>query len=297
MKYQCAGCGAFVDTVDQAMTHCKNPKMSSHHASHTVDPDSSPDVENPSGATSSEHSGKNAKRIHDNRFRDGQRAATSRTPRTECSKRGCWEPVAFHEDGKPCILRQVDLQTGVGHTVVVELDGTCHTFGQTSLMSTLKSTEEELVVWLDALEDLLLRGLVHELGQTLLEGSHKLKALQKERKKFERQANLDFFGLSADATEKEIDNSYRKMARILHPDKNGGTEAANSRFQDMKLRYEALKAPNEKGEEEPLRGAPDEPIKYDPCDQMNLKNTARRMLVEYKNLQVHMESLRSKGLY
>eukprot|EP00971_Amphidinium_carterae_P292925 5815792-Amphidinium_carterae.1 len=31
------------------------------------------------------------------------------------------------------------------------------------------------------------------------------------------------------------------MAKQMHPDKNGGTEEAKKRFQDMKARYEALK--------------------------------------------------------
>lgn len=34
---------------------------------------------------------------------------------------------------------------------------------------------------------------------------------------------------------------YRKLAKKMHPDKNGGTESAKNRFQAMKERYEALK--------------------------------------------------------
>ena len=47
--------------------------------------------------------------------------------------------------------------------------------------------------------------------------------------------------LSASPTESEFDNSYRKLALRLHPDKNGGTEQAKKRFQHMKERYETLK--------------------------------------------------------
>merc|ERR1712194_648819 len=53
--------------------------------------------------------------------------------------------------------------------------------------------------------------------------------------------NYQYFGLEADASERDIDNAYRKLARKMHPDKNGGTEEAKKKFQDMKERYEALK--------------------------------------------------------
>merc|ERR1719235_1715850 len=53
--------------------------------------------------------------------------------------------------------------------------------------------------------------------------------------------NYMYFGLSCDATEKDLDNAYRKLAKQMHPDKNGGTEEAKKKFQNMKERYEALK--------------------------------------------------------
>merc|ERR1719188_2712542 len=50
-----------------------------------------------------------------------------------------------------------------------------------------------------------------------------------------------FFGLSLEASDKDVDNAYRKKARQMHPDKNGGTDEAKKRFQEMKERYEELK--------------------------------------------------------
>merc|ERR1712217_331561 len=55
-------------------------------------------------------------------------------------------------------------------------------------------------------------------------------------------ANYEYFGLSPSATERDLDNAYRQLAKKMHPDKNGGTEEAKMRFQAMKERYEALKA-------------------------------------------------------
>merc|ERR1712194_643180 len=42
--------------------------------------------------------------------------------------------------------------------------------------------------------------------------------------------NYQYFGLEADASERDIDNAYRKLARKMHPDKNGGTEEAKKKI-------------------------------------------------------------------
>merc|ERR1711918_106571 len=73
------------------------------------------------------------------------------------------------------------------------------------------------------------------------------------------KANLSFFGLTEDATERELDVAYRQLSKKMHPDKNGGTEESKERFQEMKKKYEALKkkrGTQEKEEEE--KGQDDE---------------------------------------
>jgi DnaJ-class molecular chaperone len=50
------------------------------------------------------------------------------------------------------------------------------------------------------------------------------------------------FGLSANATARDVNTAYRRLARLTHPDKNGSTEEAKENFQSVKTRYEALKA-------------------------------------------------------
>jgi hypothetical protein len=49
------------------------------------------------------------------------------------------------------------------------------------------------------------------------------------------------FGLSENATAREVNTAYRRLARLTHPDKNGSTAEAKGNFQCMKTRYEALK--------------------------------------------------------
>merc|ERR1712032_985055 len=49
--------------------------------------------------------------------------------------------------------------------------------------------------------------------------------------------------------EKDLDNAYRKLAKQMHPDKNGSTESAKKQFQQMKDRYEAIKKRRNPGQQ------------------------------------------------
>jgi len=125
--------------------------------------------------------------------------------------------------------------------MVLNDDGSCDVFGKQTIASLLSSTESEAEDWMEVLSDYQMRGLVHEMGQRLLEASQLYQARLSKWETFSDKANLAFFGLSEGCTDRELDVAYRQLSKKMHPDKNGGTEESKERFQEMKKRYEALK--------------------------------------------------------
>lgn len=53
----------------------------------------------------------------------------------------------------------------------------------------------------------------------------------------------ELLGVSRSATEDEIKRSYRRLARELHPDANGGDPASEARFKEVSTAYETLRDP------------------------------------------------------
>src|SRR5437762_1152459 len=53
-------------------------------------------------------------------------------------------------------------------------------------------------------------------------------------------------GVAKTATEKEIKQAYRKMARKHHPDVNQGDKSAESRFKEISEAYEVLGDPEKR---------------------------------------------------
>merc|ERR1719272_2484895 len=125
--------------------------------------------------------------------------------------------------------------------MVLNDDGSCDVFGQQTIASLQSSTETETDDWIQVLSDYQLRGLVHEMGQRLVESSQVYQARLNQWEQLSEKANLAFFGLSEGATDRELDVAYRQMSKKMHPDKNGGTEESKKRFQEMKTKYENLK--------------------------------------------------------
>jgi len=151
------------------------------------------------------------------------------------------QPVAYDNTGRVMIARQIHPETGKARTVVAGTDGSQQIFGETTVASLLKSNEEHMSKFMNKLSDVQMRGLVHEVGQRLLQDSGAYQAVAAEWEALTKQDNYKYFGISEFATEKELDIAYRKLAKQMHPDKNGGTEEAKKRFQQMKERYEVLK--------------------------------------------------------
>ncbi|CAJ1363354.1 unnamed protein product [Effrenium voratum] len=210
------------------------------------------------------------------------------------------EPIAFDARGQPIILRHVDA-AGQSRHIVCNEDGSLHTFGERTVESILNSEEERTRRWLEGLSDRDLRGLVHELGQRLLQSSQLYQRQQGVLESLSSTAGYSFFGLSADCTEKELDNAYRRMAKTMHPDKNGGTVHAKQRFQNMKERYEALKEMRAGGkeppppeDEQPRSGDTDGRIEFDPADRRSLDATVWKMVRQLRTLTQGLKEVAQK---
>mmetsp|Transcript_17419 Transcript_17419/g.47573 ORF Transcript_17419/g.47573 Transcript_17419/m.47573 type:complete len:1326 (-) Transcript_17419:139-4116(-) len=151
------------------------------------------------------------------------------------------EVIARDQYGKPIIARQVDASQGVARTIVVGEDGQQQVFGENTVKSLLEASEKRAQRWLETLSTHQLRGLIHEVGQRLVEQSQSYHCRLKEYNRLSEKKHFEFFGLAREASEKELDAAYKALAKKMHPDKNGGTEEAKNAFQNMKERYEALK--------------------------------------------------------
>eukprot|EP00434_Breviolum_minutum_P024722 symbB.v1.2.021834.t1/scaffold1911.1/size96319/3 len=157
--------------------------------------------------------------------------------------------VKVNEDGKPVIVRSQDASGPKGvRTIITHEDGTCRAFGEAIVTSLLGHGQMEVLAWLSSMDPRSLRGLVNELSERFFEIQQRLCDCKAELEEKRRFRGLSMFNLDGDCTEKDLDVAYRKLARTMHPDKNGGTEEAKEQFQTMRASYEELKEQFEQGQ-------------------------------------------------
>jgi molecular chaperone DnaJ len=238
------------------------------------------------------------------------------------------DAICYDEYGRPTIVRQINPENGQARTIVVNDNGSHRVFGEHTIASLANSNKDETKTWVDLLTSHQLRGLVHEVGQRLLEASRLYHARHNQLEKMGEDLNYIYFGLTSDASDKDLEKAWRKLARQLHPDKNGGTEAAKKRFQQMKDRYEAIKKNRnqdlecesddgmepqpasdkdddgprqlkdkkrkDKDDAESAAKEEDEAdqassIAYDPQDRDSMEKTVSKMLGQLKNIEIQMK--------
>jgi len=272
--FKCPECGTMVESIEEAVVHCEATTSPSKGCG------SGQDAEAPDNGLSGLPKG---------------------------------EPVAYDELGRPLIMRVKDPETSQNRTLVRQDTGAYRAFDDGDVDTLLNSVTDDVSKYLDGLSTTELRGLVHEVGQRLLENSQLYHRRLSELEKLGEQANFAFFGLGCDATERDLDNAYRKLAKKMHPDKNGGTEEAKKRFQGMKERYEALKkrlagdsgdaeepekendegddaAANKEEDQEKEKGD-GKSIEYDPGDKDSMVQTVSKMAGQLKNIEIQMSVL------
>lgn len=211
--YRCPECQEALSTLEEAVAHCSAKREAVHESQQTTGQPGIPAATLPS---------------------DGLPEGTTLV---ECDK---------NKNAEPVITRQVDEDTGVARTIVREEDGSEKVFGQNTVQSLIKSDDETAEAWVDALTMRQIRGLVHEVGQRLVTHSQSAQGKSKQRSDLQEELNYMALGLSPHVSTKELDAAYKRLAKLMHPDKHGGSQEAKESFQYMKERYEAIRASRKK---------------------------------------------------
>eukprot|EP00929_Paragymnodinium_shiwhaense_P059101 TRINITY_DN29582_c0_g1_i1.p1 TRINITY_DN29582_c0_g1~~TRINITY_DN29582_c0_g1_i1.p1 ORF type:complete len:753 (-),score=117.64 TRINITY_DN29582_c0_g1_i1:353-2566(-) len=192
--------------------------------------------------------------------------------------------IARDENGQVLITRQVDVSTGVAQTIVHHGDGTVSAFGDQTIDSLIASLSDHSASFVTDLTDNELRGLVHETGQRLMANSQAYHGAKTEEDAQNIEEFKEFFGLAEDATERDLENAYRQLARKLHPDKNGGTEEAKEQFQELQAKYDTLKANGLEGKSGEAAQTKSESISYDPTNRASMEETLWKMVDQLRVL-------------
>jgi len=137
------------------------------------------------------------------------------------------------------VINKATSSSGEEFIIVGDANGNqLGTFGMQHIEFELKANAQQLKDWITGMETRLLPGLLTLLGGEVTLRGGKLKAAEQDRDELRGSEDYGFFGLDADASDKDIDRAYRKMSTVLHPDKGGDDDA----FADMRKRYEQLKS-------------------------------------------------------
>lgn len=196
------------------------------------------------------------------------------------------------------IYRHVDLQFGTSRTMVFnEEDVQIALFDdQTFVKLLINEKSSEIQEYVQDLCNRGMHGLLIELEQRLVEDSRNYLKNKTESNKIIQQQAFRFFELTEESTAKEAQEAYRRSARELHPDKNGGSADAKDKFQQMKNLYEAVKKQfkgeilesPDKEEEDAKNIDEDEMhdflalIEYDASERPSMERAFHRMLSDMK---------------
>merc|ERR1719491_1445554 len=129
-------------------------------------------------------------------------------------------PPAFDDEGNP--LEKV-------REIVRDKDGHVIAFGCDSIY-------DEIVMkrWVASLNSWHLKGFEQELVIRVSDIYKEYSSRKEQFEDFMENADYIFFGLDKDATFEDLQKAFRRLAKLMHPDKNGGSDVAKARFQDLK---------------------------------------------------------------
>lgn len=231
----CPTCGERFETLEQVRAHWLEVHGSTTAATSTS-------ASSPTEASSPATGADEAASTSSPSAAGGSPVCATAVPVTATVSKASCAVLASDDQGQPAILQHTDPETGVSRTLVMNKDGSQRIFGESTITSLVSKEEDEVKGWLEPMDTMQMRGLVFEFKTRMIHLSEKYFAKRADLEQRSEQANYKYFGLSPEeGTEKDLDLAYRRLARTMHPDKNGGTEEAKQRFQDMRTRYEELK--------------------------------------------------------
>jgi len=242
VNYRCPKCSVLLPSFDAAVNHCADNLQASRTTTptHAAEPAEGPELfRRSSGPVYAAQEGSSTASTAYTADAGRSSPKSYAPPDAASPQKAAAAPLEV--DSEPTLMKQYDPETGRHKTIVRNADGSKKAFGWRTVISLVENNEDETMQWMNSLTETELKGLLSEVTDHVSEGAKNYMSKKAEVEKLNLQVSYAYFGLSADADEKELDNAYRKLARRMHPDKNGGTEDAKQKFQNMKAHYEALK--------------------------------------------------------